>query len=233
MRRCFNSMMYISRIFFFFAILAILFYGLFLVPIKDTEDRNKSITNMQRDMQLLKDRVEELEVQIDNINIITNSFSFSPDAIFSFLTYYNPKLDKEYASAFSELATSLMSDRNMVEFPSVFLIALATMGVESGFQLDARNPDSSARGLGQIIYHYHPWLADYDISQDDLTTHLEKSMYATYLVLLRYWQNNNFSYKKMLFNYRGRKYDAYYSKIMEYTVFLTARIIHTSIKEGG
>lgn len=222
-------MIYISRTFSFFAILAILFYGLFVIPIKNIEELNTNTTNLQKDIQLLKDRVEELEIQIENISFATNSFLLSPDAIFSFVSYYNPTLDKEYAVAFSELATSLMSDRNMVAFPSVFLIALATMGVESGFQLDARSPDSSARGLGQIIYQYHPWLADYGISQDDLTTHLEKSMYATYLVLLKYWQNNNFSYKKMLFNYRGQKYDAYYSKILEYTVFLTARIIHTSI----
>lgn len=229
MRRCFDPIVYISRTLSFFAILAILFYGLFLVPIKATEEKNKNITNLQREVQLLKERIDDLEYQVENISFITNSFSFSPDAILSFVSYYNPTLDKEYAVAFSELATSLMSDRNMVEFPSVFLIALATMGVESGFQLDTRNPDSSARGVGQIIYHYHPWLADYDISQDDLTNHLEKSMYATYLVLLRYWQDNNFSYKKMLFRYRGRDYDTYYSRIMEYTVFLTARIIHTSL----
>jgi hypothetical protein len=232
--RCIDPRTQTAKIFAFlatvFAFLAVVFLIFnFLSPIKEVEKRNSISINLQGDVQKLKEKVKFLEEQIENITVTTNSFSISSDVIYSFLTYYNPNLDKEYAKSFADLAVSLMSDKAMVNYPSVFLIALATMGVESGFQLEARNPDSSARGLGQIIYHYHPWLSEYDISQDDLTSHLEKSMYATYLVLTKYWEDNNFSYRKMLYKYRGRDYDNYYAKIMEYTVFLSAKIIHTSI----
>jgi hypothetical protein len=228
-RRCIDPYLSKAQVFSFLLLCVLLFNFLFLVPMKATEKRNALVDNLQVDIKMLKERIDLLEQKIDDITVTTNSFSISSDVIYSFLTYYNPNLDKEYAKSFADLAVSLMSDKAMVNYPSVFLIALATMGVESGFQLEARNPDSSARGLGQIIYHYHPWLSEYDISQDDLTSHLEKSMYATYLVLTKYWEDNNFSYRKMLYKYRGRDYDNYYAKIMEYTVFLSAKIIHTSI----
>lgn len=220
-----NFKFYALCIAFFFVFLAMFLYLFFISPLAGR------IKKDQKNIQLLQRRVEDLEAQLNDIKFIDKSFTLSSDAILSFVTYYNPTLDKEYAIAFSELATSLMQDTTMIKYPSIFLIALATIGVESGFQLDAQNSQSSARGLGQIIYHYHPWLKDYGILQDDLTTNLEKSMYATYLILLKYWEANNFSYRKMLFKYRGRNYDKYYSKIMEYTVFLTARIIHTSFKD--
>lgn len=114
---------------------------------------------------------------------------------------------------------------NTVRNRNLMPYVLGIMVVESGCNYRSTHSKSSARGIGQIIYKYHPELADKGISEKDLTSDIYKSIMATYLVLERYWIKNDFHYKKAIFAYRGRDYETYYNRVTEIACMLGSKIL--------
>jgi len=128
-----------------------------------------------------------------------------------------------------------------VPHPEVVFYDIAVGKKESRFSMAARPPaklNSSAVGIGQIIWKYHSddlvqkheWRDGKPITLEMMATDVESNIDAQYIVMMKYLEGNKWHYKNAVSGYFGKSHsqsaiDKYWNDVNSNYLLLTQRLL--------
>jgi len=204
----------------------------------------KITTSIQNAIIAIENITNPKEKNIRYVYKTVKYYEFSEEDLHKIIEQYVKETYEHYVGRdpmhVRRVADAYITQMFSVPHPEVTLFTVAMGKKESCFSMAARPPaslNSSAVGIGQIIYKWHkdkllkqyPWRGNVPITLEMMATDVKSNIDAKYIVFDSYLTSAGFNYKNAVYGYFGQNHSdsakiQYLSDVQNNYTLLSQRI---------